>query len=275
MRFRQIVVVGILTVFVLGIGYGVGASTRIRAEQKTVYYRSDLNIRVDGKPTTLDVTPFIIDPGWIMVPIEFVSKELGAECHWNDATSTFSIATGIDGQASCKVEHTWPNGNRYVGEWKEGQPHGYGTYTWPEGDSYVGLFVNGMRHGQGTYVWPDGDKYVGEFHLGDMHGLGTYLFAKGDVLGGIWSDGVLIQPTETTVTSPTVDVIETRIKGTFRGWDGDTIFEMVNGQIWQQTSYSYTYHYAYRPQVVIFRSGLRYKMVVEGVTPWINVKRLN
>ena len=93
MRLRQILVVGILTVFVLGIGYGVGASTRIRAEQKTVYYRSDLNIRVDDKPTVLDVTPFIVDPGWIMVPVEFVSKELGAKCHWEDATSTFSIDT--------------------------------------------------------------------------------------------------------------------------------------------------------------------------------------
>lgn len=36
------------------------------------------------------------------------------------------------------------------------------------------------------------------------------------------------------------DVIESRIEGEFEGWDGDTIFELENGQIWQQSSYAYT-----------------------------------
>lgn len=28
------------------------------------------------------------------------------------------------------------------------------------------------------------------------------------------------------------DVIESRIDGTFEGWDGDTVFKLINGQIW-------------------------------------------
>ena len=39
------------------------------------------------------------------------------------------------------------------------------------------------------------------------------------------------------------DVIESQIEGTFNGWTGETVFKLTNGQIWQQASYAYTYHY--------------------------------
>ena len=90
---RKMVLAGTVMALMMVIGYGAGASERIRAEQMTFYYRSDLNIVVDGQPTTLEVTPFIVDPGWIMVPVEFIAKELGVQCHWHDATSTFTITT--------------------------------------------------------------------------------------------------------------------------------------------------------------------------------------
>lgn len=72
----------------------------------------------------------------------------------------------------------------------------------------------------------------------------------------------------------TPSVVESYIEGDFEGWDGDTIFILDNGQIWQQVSYAYTYHYAFRPKVIIFKSGIRYKMKVEGVSDTIDVKRL-
>jgi hypothetical protein len=74
--------------------------------------------------------------------------------------------------------------------------------------------------------------------------------------------------------APSPGVIETQINGEFTGWDGDTIFELTNGQIWQQDSYAYTYHYAYRPKVLIYYVGGRYKMTVEGVDGFIYVTRL-
>jgi hypothetical protein len=70
-------------------------------------------------------------------------------------------------------------------------------------------------------------------------------------------------------------VIESRINGEFTGWDGDTVFLLLNGQIWQQSSYAYLYHYAYGPEVLIYRSGSVYKMRVEGVDGEIAVSRLN
>ena len=69
-------------------------------------------------------------------------------------------------------------------------------------------------------------------------------------------------------------VIESQIEGTFNGWDGETVFKLTNGQIWQQSSYAYTYHYAYRPDVMIYRSGGGYKMKVDDVDDEISVRRL-
>jgi hypothetical protein len=49
---------------------------------------------------------------------------------------------------------------------------------------------------------------------------------------------------------------------------------MMNGQIWQQDEYNYTYHYAYSPRVLIFQDGGTWKMKVDGVSDAIRVKRL-
>ena len=69
-------------------------------------------------------------------------------------------------------------------------------------------------------------------------------------------------------------VIESQIEGEFTGWDGGTIFKLSNGQIWEQTSYSYTYHYAYMPEVTIYPSGGYCNLKVEGLDDTITVRRL-
>ena len=72
----------------------------------------------------------------------------------------------------------------------------------------------------------------------------------------------------------TDSVIESNIDGTFNGWTGETIFKLLNGQIWQQSSYSYSYTYSYSPKVLIFPSGGGHKMQVEGSSDTISVRRL-
>jgi len=80
--------------------------------------------------------------------------------------------------------------------------------------------------------------------------------------------------TQLNTTPTSGSVIESRIDGDFSGWDGDTIFKLDNGQIWQQESYAYTYHYAYHPKILIYKSEGSYKMKVDGVDSTITVKRL-
>ena len=59
-----------------------------------------------------------------------------------------------------------PNGDKYVGEFKDGKFHGQGTFTWANGDKYVGEFKNGLLNGQGTDIFVDGSKGIGEFREG-------------------------------------------------------------------------------------------------------------
>ncbi len=75
-------------------------------------------------------------------------------------------------------------------------------------------------------------------------------------------------------TNFTGQVIETKIDGEFEGWEGETIFKMMNGSIWQQSSYAYTYHYAYMPDVIIYHKVGSYYMKVDGVDDEIQVRQI-
>ena len=55
-----------------------------------------------------------------------------------------------------------------------------GTFTFPDGEKYVGEVKDGKKHGRGTYTYANGDKYVGEFKDGNWNGKGTYIFENGD-----------------------------------------------------------------------------------------------
>lgn len=61
-------------------------------------------------------------------------------------------------------------------------------------------------------------------------------------------------------------VIESRINGEFKGWEGETSYELANGQVWQQSRYKYKYKYAHRPEAVIFNPGGGHVMQVAGTS---------
>ena len=80
------------------------------------------------------------------------------------------------------------NGEKYLGEYKDGLKYGHGTYTFPDGGKYVGEYKDGEYHGQGTYTWSDGDKYEGEYKDGEMWN-GT-LYDKDGNIKYKWVNGV-------------------------------------------------------------------------------------
>lgn len=75
-------------------------------------------------------------------------------------------------------------------------------------------------------------------------------------------------------TGESSDVIESRIDGDFNGWEGETIYKLQNGQVWQQSSYHYAYHYSYSPKVTIYKSNGFFYMQVEDMDDPVQVKRL-
>lgn len=55
-----------------------------------------------------------------------------------------------------------------------------------------------------------------------------------------------------------------RIDGDFNGWEGDTIYKLMDGHIIQQSSYHYHYHYSFSPEVHIYKDKSGYVIFVEG-----------
>lgn len=68
-------------------------------------------------------------------------------------------------------------------------------------------------------------------------------------------------------------VTESKIDGTFNGWNGDNYYRLINGQIWQQVHYKYKYHYAYRPDARILSDGSKFFLEVDGMDEIIEVRR--
>jgi hypothetical protein len=69
-------------------------------------------------------------------------------------------------------------------------------------------------------------------------------------------------------------VVESQIMGTFKGWTGDTTFELVNGQVWKQAGLGIETTLALQPDVMIFRSGGSDEIFVEKVDSTVQVVRL-
>lgn len=88
-----------------------------------------------------------------------------------------------------KGRYIYPNGDKYIGEFKDGQPDGRGVYHYKNGDVYNGLWLKSKRHGYGTFKWANGDTYIGEYVDHKKNGEGIYVFADGTEQKGIWKDG--------------------------------------------------------------------------------------
>ena len=83
----------------------------------------------------------------------------------------------------------WDNGDRYFGNWKNGKTEGRGTKLWSDGREYSGTFKNDKLHGEGSLYYPDGKKYEGEFKNGKRHGEGTFSYSDGTAFVGKFIEG--------------------------------------------------------------------------------------
>jgi len=73
-------------------------------------------------------------------------------------------------------------------------------------------------------------------------------------------------------------IIATKIKGTFKGWSGRTLFPLENGQVWVQVDGSETYWVPSQlgADVEIRPSGIGgWKLHVQPNGNWVRVKRVN
>jgi len=55
---------------------------------------------------------------------------------------------------------------------KDSKFDGFGEYTWPNGQIYLGDFKNNIRVGKGLFTHPNGTKYDGSWKDGKFDGFG-------------------------------------------------------------------------------------------------------
>lgn len=69
---------------------------------------------------------------------------------------------------------TYNNNDRYVGAWRQGVRHGFGTHTFADQSSYKGGWANDNFHGHGVFASNDASQAVfdGTFSHGEKHGPG-------------------------------------------------------------------------------------------------------
>ena len=73
-----------------------------------------------------------------------------------------------------KFEHVggFNDGDKYIGEFKDGQPHGQGEFIWAHGKRYIGQFTEGSLTGRGVMIFDEnhsempGDRWEGLFKNG-------------------------------------------------------------------------------------------------------------
>lgn len=70
---------------------------------------------------------------------------------------------------------------------------GNGYYNYPDGSRWVGEFKDGVPAGQGTCYYAGGDRYEGQWLKGAPNGEGVMHFADGRVYGAVWVNGAPIR----------------------------------------------------------------------------------
>lgn len=104
-----------------------------------------------------------------------------------------------------KGRYVYPNGDKYIGEFKAAKLDGRGVYTFKNGNIYKGQFKDNTRHGYGTYKWINGDTYIGEYVNNEREGEGTYYYADGRVEEGLFKAGLFLKPKVKADTSKVVN----------------------------------------------------------------------
>ena len=111
---------------------------------------------------------------------------------------------------SGKGIYTYPNGDKYLGEWKHDKFHGQGIINKIEFGKYIGKWKADLEHGQGamtfnnglhidgewkdgsivngTELWPNGDSYSGEFMDWEWHGQGELTLVDGHKMTGVFRE---------------------------------------------------------------------------------------
>lgn len=121
---------------------------------------------------------------------KLVNENTGAPNHTQSSTASTTVKPTPGKPAAQKpVQSTQANvaglrncGTNYC---RSGQ----GYYDYPDGSRWIGEFKDGYPNGRGICYYANGDRYEGEWANNAPYGEGVMYFATGRVYGAVWVNG--------------------------------------------------------------------------------------
>ena len=184
--------------------------------------------------------------------------------------------TEVYKDGSTKYSGSWVYGNRegsgklynmgdiYEGSFKDHVEDGYGVYTFRNGDKIMGNYKNGERQGQSTYYYQSGhQEECDNYYHGLANGNCIYRWPGGDYTKSFYVKGVLNGPqTQRLAASITTSFFKDNLL------HGERIETYTNGDI--RKSY-YKMGMKHGPETYMFSNGERHEMnyvdnKMDGVT---------
>lgn len=80
--------------------------------------------------------------------------------------------------------------------------NGYGYYDYPDGSRWIGEFKDGEPGGRGNCYYSNGDRYEGEWLKTVPNGEGVMYWASGKVYGAVWMNGRAIKELDSKESLP-------------------------------------------------------------------------
>jgi len=139
--------------------------------------------------TFVEKDPLRFEPAF-NAPDPSIFDDIGKAKNTTEETdSVRQEVSNISNDVAEQRTYIFPDGRKYVGEYRDGKRHGKGTFTFPDGNKYVGEFRDGMPNGQGICVYANGNRYDGGYRDGSFHGQGTFTHTDGRKYVGEYRDG--------------------------------------------------------------------------------------
>lgn len=89
------------------------------------------------------------------------------------------------------ITKQYDDGSIYQGTFRDGKPHGIGSFRLTNGYEYVGDWVDGVITGMGEARYANGAVYTGMFLDGKPNGNGLISYADGSSYEGAWIMGAM------------------------------------------------------------------------------------
>lgn len=137
--------------------------------------------------------------------------------------------------------------------------------------------VNRPEAGVGTFTFQDANNgtfsYVPSEWTITNYGHSATEMPISKLFGVSYPDEVIVE-VPVYIEVPVYNAVVSQVSSDFDGFDDGNLFELTNGQIWQQTEFYYWYHYSYRPDIVIYEKYGLYYASVEGISNHVQVNRI-